>query len=118
MTCGTRGLLTYELQSESFTLTDRLFLIIGWHVPLVGDNNYFLHVAQVESPDFPAKESERRRVYEFLSRKNMRAGKTIFCYVSPEVVDDQKQQAKEKEDGKTDHVSGSCLTVSASMATT
>ncbi|CAG8586138.1 4740_t:CDS:2 [Paraglomus occultum] len=118
MTCGTRGLLTYELQSESFALTDRLFLIIGWHVPLVGDNSFFLHVAQVESPDFPTKEAERVRVYEFLSRKKMRAGKSIFCYVSPEIVDDQKQQVKEKEDGKADNMPKSCLTVCASMATT
>jgi len=88
-------------------------------VPLIGDNHYFLHVAQVESPDFPAKESERQRVYEFLSHKKTRAGKkTIFCYVSPEVVDDQKQQVNEKEDGKADHASRSCLTVCASMATT
>jgi hypothetical protein len=118
MTNGTRGLLTYEFQSGSFTLPDRLFLIIGWHVPLIGDNGYFIHVAQVESPDFPAVKSERQRVFDSLIRRKNKAGTSMFCNVSPEVVDNQKEQSESKDDGKKANTPESWLTVCASMATT
>ncbi|CAG8571430.1 1239_t:CDS:2 [Paraglomus brasilianum] len=112
---GPRGLLIYEFKGvdDAFTLAERLFLIIGWDVPLVSDNHFFLRVAHVESKDFPKMEPERQRVLELLFKNKVKAGNSISWDAYPEVVTDQIVENDDKEEA----ISKSGLSVSASMAT-
>ncbi|CAG8471241.1 1304_t:CDS:2 [Paraglomus occultum] len=115
ITKGPRGLLIYELKSvnNAFNLAERLFLIVGWDVPLVSDNHFFLRVAYVDSADFPKKEPERQRVMELLFKNKIKAGNTISWDAYPEVDTDKIANEDDKEETK----SKSWLSVSASMAT-
>ncbi|CAG8585408.1 2741_t:CDS:2 [Ambispora gerdemannii] len=113
LTSGTRGLLCYELFGKEWSFADRLFLLIGWHVPVLGDNTYFLQIAQIDSPTFPSKKSERHRVFEMLFENKIKAGSsTIALHVNPTHVLDDAPKSADKE--TPEHYFSVC----ASMATT
>ncbi|CAI2184953.1 2356_t:CDS:2 [Funneliformis geosporum] len=106
VTCGTKGILCYELLLDEWKLKNRLFLLIGWNVPLVGDNTYFLQVAHVDSPNFPQTKYERKKVCDMLMEKETIAGNTTFIHSSPKV-----------EDYAEESISPVSLSVCATMAT-
>ncbi|CAG8543347.1 3970_t:CDS:2 [Ambispora leptoticha] len=128
LTSGTRGLLCYELFGKDWNFEERLFLLIGWHiestrlspkiltlkqVPVLGDNTYFLQVAQVDSPTFPSKRSERRRVFEMLFENRTKArSSTIALHVNPTRVLDYAPRSADEE------IPEYYLSICASMATT
>jgi hypothetical protein len=80
---------------------------------LVGDNSYFIHVAHVDSTDFPQKKSERKRLCEMLMKSQINAGDTTSLHVSPEV----KNYVAADKDVKDEIKYPASLSVYATMAT-
>ncbi|KAI9594661.1 hypothetical protein BDF19DRAFT_444455 [Syncephalis fuscata] len=75
---GTRGCIIYTLAGPAGeSLGSRLFVVVGWDVPLIADNKFFMEVLEVPQPEFPRILSERKRIYEKLSRKYVAAGQTV-----------------------------------------
>jgi hypothetical protein len=77
---------------------------------LIGDNTYFIHVAHVDSLDFPRKKSERKRLCDMLMKSQISAGNTTSVHISPEV---ENYVAVDKDDKKKPTI----LSVYATMAT-
>ncbi|RKP28193.1 hypothetical protein SYNPS1DRAFT_20471 [Syncephalis pseudoplumigaleata] len=80
---GTRGCVIYTLSGPAGeALGARLFIVVGWDVPLLADNKFFMEVVEVPTPEFPRVLAERKRIYEKLSRKLVVAGQTVQHHVS------------------------------------
>ncbi|RIA90870.1 hypothetical protein C1645_822788 [Glomus cerebriforme] len=119
VTCGTKGILCYELVLDPWKLKNRLFLIIGWNVPLLGDNTYFAHIAHIDSPDFPRNRSERKRLCGMLMKSQIRAGDSISIHISPEVEDCAviDENDNDDKDNKDEDKSLTSFSICATMAT-
>ncbi|RKP24967.1 hypothetical protein SYNPS1DRAFT_29289 [Syncephalis pseudoplumigaleata] len=72
----TRGCVVYKLTRKGGRpLPDgRLFVIIGWDVPLRGANQYFLELVKADFPTFPDDREELQRQYLHLALSNSKCG--------------------------------------------
>ncbi|KAI8058007.1 hypothetical protein BDF22DRAFT_663290 [Syncephalis plumigaleata] len=80
----TRGCVVYKITRKGgqSLLDGRLFVIIGWDVPLRGANQFFLEVVKADFPTFPDDRQELQLQYSHLaSSKSSGASDVLLRYL-------------------------------------